>query len=137
MRTATFAPLVGLTLLAGIPGCGGGDDDDAALPHRPKARPGTLADCAGLAAKLSYSNTTFTSVEEADAGVLTVAGTPVAAHCRVTGSMLERVSPVDGNTYAIGFEMAAAGGVAASSTRATAASTAAWSPLRAPPAAGR
>ncbi|HJV67667.1 tannase/feruloyl esterase family alpha/beta hydrolase [Ideonella sp.] len=105
MRTATLAPLVGFTLLVGIPGCGGGDDGEAALPQLAEAQPGTLADCVGLAAKLSFSDTTFTSVEEVNAGVLTVAGSPVAAHCRITGSMLERVSPVDGNTYAIGFEM--------------------------------
>ena len=30
---------------------------------------------------------------------------PAPAHCRVTGRMHERVSPVDGKTYAIGFEM--------------------------------
>ncbi len=27
------------------------------------------------------------------------------AHCQVTGKMFQRVSPVDGNSYAIGFEM--------------------------------
>ena len=32
-------------------------------------------------------------------------GKPVRAHCQVTGKMFERVSPVDGKNYAIGFEM--------------------------------
>jgi len=32
-------------------------------------------------------------------------GQPVGAHCRVTGNMYSRVSPVDGQAYAIGFEM--------------------------------
>jgi feruloyl esterase len=36
---------------------------------------------------------------------LTVAGKSIAAHCVVQGSMFKRTSPVDGNTYAIGFEM--------------------------------
>ena len=105
MRNLPLAPLVGLMLLAGTSGCGGGDDDENTLPQLAEARPGTLADCSGLAAKLSFSDTTFTSVEEVNAGVLMIAGSPVAAHCRVAGSMLPRVSPVDGNTYAIGFEM--------------------------------
>ena len=38
-------------------------------------------------------------------GSLTVAGTPVPAHCQVTGKMYQRVSAVDGKNYAIGFEM--------------------------------
>jgi len=33
------------------------------------------------------------------------AGTPVPAHCQITGRMFDRVSAVDGNNYAIGFEM--------------------------------
>jgi feruloyl esterase len=36
---------------------------------------------------------------------LTVAGTPVGAHCQVTGTMYQRTSTVDAKTYAIGFEM--------------------------------
>ncbi|MDI9654129.1 tannase/feruloyl esterase family alpha/beta hydrolase, partial [Burkholderia cenocepacia] len=39
------------------------------------------------------------------AGTLTVAGKPVAEHCVIAGKMNERVSAVDGKTYAIGFEM--------------------------------
>jgi Tannase and feruloyl esterase len=34
-----------------------------------------------------------------------VAGTPVPAHCQITGKMNQRVSAVDGVSYAIGFEM--------------------------------
>ena len=33
------------------------------------------------------------------------AGQPVPAHCRVTGKMFERTSTVDGNAYAISFEI--------------------------------
>ncbi|OOG86562.1 esterase [Hydrogenophaga sp. A37] len=39
------------------------------------------------------------------AGALTVGAQPVPEHCRVTGKVHERVSAVDGNTYAVGFEM--------------------------------
>jgi feruloyl esterase len=39
------------------------------------------------------------------AGTLTNAGQPVGEHCLVTGKMNQRVSTVDGQTYAIGFEM--------------------------------
>jgi feruloyl esterase len=39
------------------------------------------------------------------AGTLTNAGSPVAEHCQVTGRMNQRISSVDGQTYAIGFEM--------------------------------
>jgi feruloyl esterase len=104
MRPSTFVPLAGLCAITALAACGGGDDDKD-LPRLGEAQPGTLADCAGLAAKLNFSDTTFTSVEEVSAGTLTVAGTPVGAHCRVVGTMEQRVSEVDGNSYAIGFEM--------------------------------
>jgi feruloyl esterase len=39
------------------------------------------------------------------AGTLNVAGVAVAAHCRVTGRLRERTSAIDGQRYAIGFEM--------------------------------
>src|SRR5206468_11594594 len=35
----------------------------------------------------------------------TVAGNPVTAHCQITGTMFNRVSTVDGQSFAIGFEM--------------------------------
>ena len=104
MRPWILYPLAGVCAATALVACGGGDDDKG-LPQLGEAQPGTLSDCAGLAAKLNYSDTTFTSVEEVSAGTLTVAGTPVAAHCRVVGTMEQRVSEVDGNSYAIGFEM--------------------------------
>ena len=53
-------------------------------------------------------------------------GKPVGEHCLVSGRMNVRTSPVDGQTYAIGFEMRLprATGAAATCTRATAAPTA-------------
>lgn len=62
-------------------------------------------DCNTLAATLSYPDTVFTSSSSVADGALTLAGQPIPAHCRLLGKMHERVSPVDGKTYAIGFEM--------------------------------
>lgn len=62
-------------------------------------------DCNTLSASLSYPDTVFTSSTSVAAGALMLAGQPVPAHCRLLGRMHERVSPIDGKTYAIGFEM--------------------------------
>jgi feruloyl esterase len=61
--------------------------------------------CEQLVASLRFDNTVFTSATSVAAGELKVAESDVAAHCLLTGRMYERVSPIDGNTYAIGFEM--------------------------------
>ena len=61
--------------------------------------------CDALAAKLAFANTSFTSVQDVPAGTLTIAGKAVPEHCVIEGRMNERVSSVDGKTYAIGFEM--------------------------------
>jgi Tannase and feruloyl esterase len=84
-----------------------GDDDTDGLPQLPAARGAALVGvCADLSAKLStLPNTTITATTDVAAGALTVGGQPVAAHCRVTGNMFSRVSAVDGQNYAIGFEM--------------------------------
>src|SRR5450432_2690006 len=75
-----------------------------ARPPLTPAQAAPLASCADLAGRLAYAQTTFT-VEPVAAGALGGAGKPIAAHCRVTGRMNERTSPVDGKRYAIGFEM--------------------------------
>jgi feruloyl esterase len=54
---------------------------------------------------LSYANTVFTSATNVAAGELVQPGQTLPAHCLVTGKMFERVSPVDGQTYAIKFEL--------------------------------
>lgn len=89
-----------LTLL--LAGCGGSDDT---LPQLPPATGGTLLSCTDLASKIVIPDTTITAANAIAAGTLMVAGKPVPAHCQVLGSMHQRVSPVDGNNYAIGFEM--------------------------------
>ena len=77
------------------------------LPQLHPARPAALiGSCEELAARLSgLANTVITGSTTIAAGTLSVAGQPVAEHCRVTGKMHERVSPIDGKTYSIQFEM--------------------------------
>jgi feruloyl esterase len=64
-----------------------------------------MASCADLAARLTYPDTTISAVNAIAAGTISVGGKPVPAHCQVLGEMLRRTSPVDGKSYAIGFEM--------------------------------
>jgi hypothetical protein len=58
-----------------------------------------------LSSLSSFGNTTITVAETVAAGSLTVGGTAVPEHCRITGKAYERVSAVDSKTYAVGFEM--------------------------------
>ena len=69
------------------------------------AQPAMIKACAELVAQFEFPATKLSSATVIPAGRLSVAGKPVAEHCVVTGKMNERVSPVDGQTYAIGFEM--------------------------------
>ncbi|MFM2347679.1 MAG: hypothetical protein RL654_2432, partial [Pseudomonadota bacterium] len=87
---------------AGLPGAAG-----PAAPVTPMAaaRPGALQQCAELAAGFRFEHTRLTAAEPVAADALKIAGQPVGAHCRITGVMHERTSPVDGQRYAIGFEM--------------------------------
>jgi hypothetical protein len=101
-------PLRGLTLFAAaavLAACGGGGDDGP--PQLAAATPLKMSGgCAELAGRLgSPANTTFTATSSVPAGSLTVAGQPVREHCLVRGQMHKRTSGVDGNDYAIGFEM--------------------------------
>ena len=104
--TAGQAGLALLAALATLAGCGA--DDDAVQPAqlspaRPAAFSGT---CDTLQARLAgLANTTITAAQDIATGTLTVGGQPVPAHCRVTGTMFQRTSAVDGNSYAISFEM--------------------------------
>jgi len=96
----TAAATAALALLAAC-----GDDDPVTLPQLPPATGATLLSCTNLTSKIVFANTTITAASDVAAGTLTVAGTPIPAHCLVTGKMNQRVSAVDGNSYAIGFEM--------------------------------
>ncbi len=103
-RRRALAPLPLLLVLAA---CGGGDDDPP--PPPPQLAPATAATlvgtCADLSAKLAtLADTTITAATSVAAGTV-VGGQSTPEHCLVTGRMHERVSAVDGKTYAIGFEM--------------------------------
>ena len=81
-------------------------ESDIAALSQGEVQGGPLeADCETLWSELSLPNTVFTSSSSVAAGVLTLAGQSIGAHCLLTGNMFERVSPVDGQPYAIGFEM--------------------------------
>ncbi|WP_105567607.1 tannase/feruloyl esterase family alpha/beta hydrolase [Microbacterium halophytorum] len=75
-----------------------------APPQVVPAQPGTLAECTALA-DFAYEDTQIDTVELVPAGALQNAGEDIGEHCLVQGRMNERVSEVDGQTYAIGFEM--------------------------------
>jgi feruloyl esterase len=79
---------------------------ESADDHRGRVTGGPLRrTCEELFASLSAPNTAFTSYTSVAAGTLKTAGKDIGAHCLLAGKMFERVSPVDGKTYAIGFEM--------------------------------
>lgn len=90
-------------LLSALSACGGSEAES--LPQLSAATGATLISCTDLASKISFPDTTLSGATAVAAGALTVAGTPVPAHCQVTGSMFQRTSSVDGNAYAIGFEL--------------------------------
>lgn len=96
--------LASLALASTLSACGGGDDD-AVLPQLGAAQSGTLANCTTLATSFAHASTAITAATVVASGTLTNAGQPVGEHCRVVGKMNERVSTVDAQTYAIGFEM--------------------------------
>lgn len=103
----TSAAMAVAALLAA---CGGGDTTPAVAAPLPQLAAATGAvfagDCASLQTTLAgLANTQITLAQTVAAGSLTVGGQAVAEHCRITGKMHERVSAVDGKTYAVGFEM--------------------------------
>ncbi|MEY3887052.1 MAG: hypothetical protein RL650_1144 [Pseudomonadota bacterium] len=85
-----------------VAGCGGGPTD---IPQLSAASSGTLSNCSTLLSSFSFPNTSIVSASTVNSGTLTNAGQAVGEHCLVTGKMNQRVSTVDGQTYAIGFEM--------------------------------
>lgn len=65
---------------------------------------GAPADCADLTG-FEFESTVITAAETVPAGELANRGVPIGEHCLVTGHMNERTSEMDGERYAIGFEM--------------------------------
>ncbi|NUL44405.1 tannase/feruloyl esterase family alpha/beta hydrolase [Cellulosimicrobium funkei] len=68
------------------------------------ADPLTKPECEALA-EFDFDSTDITSAAIVNPGELTHRGERIGKHCLVTGTMNERISEVDGETYAIGFEM--------------------------------
>jgi feruloyl esterase len=93
---------IAAAVLVSLSACGGSDGDE--LPQLNAAVGAALSSCTDLATRVSIPNTTITAASAIAAGTLTVAGTPVPAHCQVTGRMFPRTG-IDGKSYAIGFEM--------------------------------
>ena len=95
-----------LFLIAGLasPATAAPPRGEEALQQLSAAQPGTLQECETLTA-FAYPSTTITSVARIAAGAVTNGGRPIGEHCQVRGTMNERVSTFDGQTYAIGFEM--------------------------------
>jgi len=109
MRRFVLCALGGSVVLAACGGGGSGDirgvDDGSSLPRLSAATGAALKSCGDLTTRITFANTTISSATDISAGTLAVAGQPIAAHCLVKGAMFARVSPIDGNSYAIGFEM--------------------------------
>jgi feruloyl esterase len=108
-RQVRYAALLALAVM--VQGYGGSSQADNRTEsvrdhHRQPVAGGPLRlHCETLDASLSAPNTVFTSSTSVAAGTLTLAGQDIGAHCLLVGKMFERVSPVDGKTYAIGFQM--------------------------------
>lgn len=79
-------------------------DLDSERPVEADSQTSTLQDCESLTG-FAFERTVITAAETVAAGTLTNRGQAVGEHCKVTGYMNERVSPIDAETYRIGFEM--------------------------------
>jgi len=101
--TRHFVIVTALSALAAPSWAGRANDLPQLSPAAPAALVGSCEELSARAAGLA--NTVVSASVTIAAGTLTLAGQPIAEHCRVTGRMFERVSPVDGKTYAIAFEM--------------------------------
>ncbi|NBQ07147.1 MAG: tannase/feruloyl esterase family alpha/beta hydrolase [Betaproteobacteria bacterium] len=76
---------------------------DSSIQLKPAAS--TLLNQCDQLSKFNYPHTAITSARMVASGGLTNAGQPVSEHCLVSGQMNRRISSIDGETYAIGFEM--------------------------------
>jgi len=74
-------------------------------PQLSAASGASLSSCTELGTTFRFPHTTITSAEPVPSGTLTWGGAAIGAHCLVEGEMYRRVSPQDGKSYAIGFEM--------------------------------
>lgn len=75
------------------------------LPQLAASVPTALLSCTDLVGKIAVADTTIVSATVVTSGTLKIAGKVIGEHCLVKGRMLDRVGPVDGVSYAIGFEI--------------------------------
>jgi feruloyl esterase len=78
-------------------------EDVASAPMMPTEASEELFNCEALSAQFAFEQTILTDVTLVPAGELE--GYAVGEHCLILGEMNQRISEVDGNAYAIGFEM--------------------------------
>ena len=105
LRTRTLAGTCVVLGLAACSSLGGGGAP--AIPQLTPATGATLGSCAGLAS-FAYPNMVVTSAAPVAAGsTVAIDGVThtLPEYCYVQGRMNERVSPTDGQTYAIRWEM--------------------------------
>ena len=102
MSKKTIA-LLTLSAIIGLSGCSLLQLHEA-KPQLTPAKGASLLNCTQLNA-FSFPNTAVTTARLVETGTLKNAGQSVDEHCLVTGKMNQRVSQVDGQTYAIAFEM--------------------------------
>lgn len=97
VANAALAFMAGIALLHSHP----------AQAQNPSVQPVNAAACEQLARDFSYPGLQITASTSVAAGSVQRPGIAEAmpAHCVVTGKLNERLSPIDGMRYAIGFEM--------------------------------
>ncbi len=78
---------------------------EPAVPRLAAAHGAALQVCGEIAARLNFPRSIVVGAEQVPAGQIAVAGKPVPAHCLVTGRLNERTGPIDGQAYAIGWQM--------------------------------
>jgi pimeloyl-ACP methyl ester carboxylesterase len=103
-------PMVALAVGGALAACRNETTDEGhvdrvvpTLPQLAAATPATLQVCTNLIGAFTFPSTQISAVTLVSAGTLQVAGTPIAQHCRVTGTVNTRTG-VNG-TYQIGFEI--------------------------------
>lgn len=99
---ARAGALLAFTALLGA--CGS-SPPGASAPPLAAARPGALQQCEALARGALPAGTRLTRAEAVAAASAAGPTPAVPAHCLVQGQLNERTSPVDGQRYAIGFEL--------------------------------
>lgn len=119
MRVLVGNKTVGLLLTASavslLSACGGGDSNSNtaadANNYTPTVAVGATPVTTCSAASFSFPNASITSATTVAAGTMEATGAggsltvAMPEYCKISGKLNERISPVDGKTYAISFEL--------------------------------